>query len=219
MGRKDNSKTIGFIAGGLLLAALVLSMFNLYQLQMKIPTTTQYVAAERTTENSFAPAGTPEYGKDLGVSFDDVSALDPAKADRTIRILSQFDKEITLSDAEKARYVNILYELGGGMSCEYCCGARSIIFASGEPACGCAHSYAMRGVAKLLITEYGDKYTDEEILAEVGKWKMRFFPAQMENKAKIMEENGIEVDYVALTSNMYRGIEKGASGSGMVGGC
>src|SRR3989344_8595412 len=107
----------------------------------------------------FMPKGVPAiYGKELGVSYDDVSPNDPEKADQTIRKLGIIDQEITLSGADKERYINILYKLNNGISCEYCCGARAIIFADGQPACGCAHSYAMRGLAKYLITEHGSEY-------------------------------------------------------------
>src|SRR3989344_6813504 len=41
-----------------------------------------------------SPKGVPRiYGSELGVSFDDVSPNDPQKANSTIAILSQFDKE------------------------------------------------------------------------------------------------------------------------------
>ena len=103
--------------------------------------------------------------------------------------------------------------------CEYCCGAPSVIFDNGQAACGCAHSYAMRGIAKYLITEHADEYSDEEILAEMGKWKVLFFPQQHMAKAAALEGKGIEADYVNLASNKYRGIEKGSEQGGMVGGC
>ena len=170
----------------------------------------------------FMPKGVPAiYGKELGVSYDDVSPNDPEKADQTIRKLGIIDQEITLSGADKERYINILYKLNNGISCEYCCGARAIIFADGQPACGCAHSYAMRGLAKYLITEHGSEYTDEQILEEVGKWKALFFPGPMAAKAEILKTEGKEINFVNLASNKYRGIEqgKGQSSGGMIGGC
>jgi hypothetical protein len=167
------------------------------------------------------PTGVPAiYGEELGVSFDAVSPADPYSADATIAKLKQLDLGIVLTGADLNRYTNILYTLHGGMSCEYCCGAQSIVFANGDPACGCAHSYAMRGLAKYLISEHGDEYTDEEILSEVGKWKTLFFPTQMQMKAGVLTEQGVEFTYINLASNKYRGIEKGAvAGGGMVGGC
>ncbi len=167
------------------------------------------------------PQGAPKiYGSELGISFDDVSPQDQQKADTTIRKLGQLDQTITLNEKDKKRYISILYELNSGISCEYCCGARSIIFDTGEPACGCAHSYAMRGLVKYLITKHGAEFTDEQIQEELGKWKTLFFPGQIGLKAEILASKGVSVDYVSLTSNKYRGAEKGAqSGGGMVGGC
>ena len=162
------------------------------------------------------PTGTPEiYGEEIGVSYDGVSPSNPQMADSTIRKLSQYeDMELTAEQLE--RYIKI----AGSISCEYCCGAKSIIFDNGERACGCAHSYAMRGLAKYLITEHPDM-SDEQILSELGKWKVLFFPGIHEQKARVLEEKGIDSkNYVNLASNLYRGIEKGqTSGGGMVGGC
>ena len=79
----------------------------------------------------------------------------------------------TLTGADLERYINVLYTLENGMSCEFCCGARSIIFEDGKAACGCAHSFAMRGLAKHLILNHGDEYTDLEMLGEIGKWSAR----------------------------------------------
>lgn len=170
--------------------------------------------------SSIIPQGSPKiYGPELGVSFDSVSAYDPAAADQTIATLGNLDRTITLSAAQNERYVGILFDMQGGISCEYCCGAKSVIFESGEAACGCAHSFAMRGLTKYLITEHGDEYSDAEIFEEVAKWKVLFFPTQMSQKADIMKEQGIETSYANVGGNTYRGIEKGASGGGMVGGC
>lgn len=169
---------------------------------------------------SVSPAGTPRlYGDDLDLKYDDVSANDRAGADRAIGKMASLDRNIELQGDDLERYIYLLYDKEGGMSCEYCCGARSIIFENGEAACGCAHSFAMRGVAKYLITEYGDDFSDEEILSEVGKWKVLFFPEIHSQKAEVLEEEGFDTDYIALTTNTYRGIEEGSTGGGMVGGC
>lgn len=197
------------------------------------------------------PRGTPDiYGGELGVSYDDVSASNPSKADATISVLGALDNKITLTGNDKERYVDITSQI----SCEYCCGAKSIIFGkddvaalnkniddaivagkiteneakqyrqeAGGAACGCAHSYAMRGLAKYLLTKHGSEYTNDEILEELGRWKTLFFPGNMMQKASVLKQQGIELNYINLASNKYRGIEQGASaaggGSGMVGGC
>ncbi len=168
--------------------------------------------------SSIIPYGTPEvYGKELGIKYDDVSPNDPQKADQTIAVLKNLDLTLSLDSENLQRYIQTLTQI----SCEYCCGAKSIIFDNGQPACGCAHSYAMRGLAKYLLNYHGSEFTDSQILEELGKWKVLFFPGIHETKAEVMKSQRIEVDYISLTSNKYRGIEQGqASGSsGMVGGC
>ena len=97
--------------------------------------------------------------------------------------------------------------------------AKSLVFSNGERACGCAHSAAMRGLTKYLLTNH-PQMKDIEILSELGKWKVLFFPGILEKKAQILESKGIDSkNYVNLASNLYRGIEKGQTSGGMVGGC
>ncbi len=183
--------------------------------------------SEQTAQDSLPsviPQGVPDiYGKELGVSFDDVSPYSQQKANEVIQKLGDLDNTITLTGADKERYINVLYKKENGISCEYCCGARAVIFENGEPACGCAHSYAMRGLTKYLITKHGKEYTDDQLLEEAGKWKTLFFPGQIQQKAQILQQKGIALNYINLASNKYRGVEKSASagsaGSGMVGGC
>lgn len=239
---KEKNKSTLII--GLLIATVLILTFNAFQLkafeknvatvgnivgkssessslQLTQQTAGQASQIETGSISSVVPKGVPKiYGKELGVSFDDVNAYDQVKANTVIKKLGDLDNTITLTGADKERYINIMYKKENGISCEYCCGARSVIFENGEAACGCAHSYAMRGLAKYLITKHGKEYTDDEILEEAGKWKTLFFPGQMEQKAKVLEQKGIPFNYINLASNKYRGIEKGvASGSGMVGGC
>ncbi len=113
------------------------------------------------------PSGVPAlYGDELGVSFD-------ADTDQMTAVLRKYEDH-PLEEADMQRYIDV----GMRISCEYCCNARSIIFDNGERACGCAHSYAMRGLAKYLLINHPDHYTNEEILLELGKWKATFFPKQ-----------------------------------------
>lgn len=175
------------------------------------------VSGSNNANSGVLPAGVPAiYGRDMGISFDDVSANNPQKADATIKKLGAYDNSITLSGDKLQRYITI----GSQISCEYCCGAESIIFPDGSAACGCAHSYAMRGLAKYLLQNHADQYTDDQILEELGKWKTLFFPGKMIAKADVLKQKGIPFNYINLASNKYRGIEQGAaSGGGMVGGC
>ncbi|MDO8537608.1 MAG: hypothetical protein Q7S21_01865 [archaeon] len=165
---------------------------------------------------SVLPTGIPSiYGQELGVSYDDVTANDAQTTETTIKKLAVFDQQITLEGADLERYIGI----ASLISCEYCCGAPSIITAEGKAACGCAHSYAMRGLAKYLIKNHATEFSDDQILEEMGKWKTLFFPTVHEQKAKALKDNAIEFSYINLASNKYRGIETGAQNSNMVGGC
>ena len=205
---------------GLLLIAMIIIGFNVYQITMvkaemhsvQLNTNakdTTGMSQDMPTELDLSgpeviPPGVPEiYGKELGISYDDVSAKDPKKADSTINKLGLLDQKITLKGDGLKRYIIIASQ----MSCEYCCGAESIIFKNGQAACGCAHSFAMRGLAKYLITNHGNEYTDEQILEEMGKWKTLFFPGKITQKARVLQDKGIALIYVNLASNKYRGIE------------
>lgn len=166
------------------------------------------------------PSGVPAiYGEELGISYNGVSVNNPTLANQTIAILSNIDGSEILEGVELEKYVNILYNMENGISCEYCCDARSIIFENGQPTCKCAHSSTMRGLTKYLIKYHRDEFTDEEILEEVGKWKVLFFPRILERKAQIMENQGLDTDYISLTSNKYRGIEQGQTSGDMIGSC
>ncbi len=169
------------------------------------------------------PAGVPRvYGQELGIKYDDVSPSNAALADATIAKMSALQtgdaqNPPKLTEEQLKRYINVASQI----SCEYCCGAKSIITPSGTLACYCAHSKAMRGLAEYLVSRHGSEFTDDQILEELGKWKVLFFPGIHQQKADVLEQEGIEVNYINLASNKYRGIEQGtATGSGgMVGGC
>lgn len=219
MTEKQKKKDFELIAQMVIIVVLVgLLMFFLGRGSIG---STGNIATGLVSASEIIPTGVPAvYGNELKISYDDVSSTSPSLADATIAILSNIDRSETLEGADLQRYIDVLYNLNDGISCEFCCGAKSVIRADGAAACGCAHSYAMRGLTKYLIKFHGDEFTDEEILEEVGKWKVLFFPGIHEGKAQVLDEQGIELSYINLASNVYRGIEKGqASGGGMVGGC
>ena len=117
----------------------------------------------------------PIYGPELGVSFDN-----PVNS---MGVMQQFDpgygrNRVSLEGVELQRYVTV----GTRISCEFCCGAKAIIFSNGQAACGCAHSQAMRGLAAYLIKNHGSQFTDDQILRELARWKSLYFPKQMINK-------------------------------------
>ncbi len=226
MTEKQKKKNVEFIVQAVMVVVLVgLLMFFIGRGSGGGVGQTVVGSAGQTTTGlvsalEIIPTGVPAiYGNELKISYDDVSPTNPSSADATIAVLSNIDRSETLEGAELQRYIDVLYNLNDGISCEFCCGARSIIFEDGRSACGCAHSYAMRGLTKYLIKFHGDEFTDEEILEEVGKWKVLFFPGIHEGKAQVLDEQGIELNYINLASNAYRGVEKGQASGGMVGGC
>ncbi len=163
------------------------------------------------------PKGVPKiYGSELGISYDD-----PVKA---LPKLAAYDESIKLAGDDLKRYTKLMLQ----MSCEYCCGAPSIVFENGQAACGCQHSFAMRGVGKYLVSKHGTEFTDQQILEEVGKWKLLFFPKPVLTKALDFASAGKDLNIADLTSNKYRGFTAESSGSGgadasglanQVGGC
>ncbi|MFH1256770.1 MAG: hypothetical protein V1494_05775 [Candidatus Diapherotrites archaeon] len=162
------------------------------------------------------PKGVPRiYGAELGVSYDDVSVSNQQKANDAIAKMARYDND-ALSGETLSRYIAVTTNI----SCEYCCGADAITFSNGQAACGCAHSGAMRGLAKYLLEKHPNEFTNDQILEELGKWKALYFPSNMAAKAQVLQEQGIELNYINLASNKYKGIENGAvSGSTQVGGC
>ena len=211
----------------LILAAVILTVFNQFQILSlnnylksgstgTITNTGLATGIQNVNALDVVPKGIPDvYGKELGIKYDDISINDLAKTESTINKLALFDNGINLEGNILQRYIGIT----NAISCEYCCGAQSITFSDGQAACSCAHSYAMRGLAEYLLTKHPEM-KDEEILNELGKWKTLFFPDSINAKASILKESGIELDYINLASNKYRGIEQGnVQGGTQVGGC
>jgi len=120
------------------------------------------------------PTGTPEYGPDLGVSFDEpVESLA-----KLARMYPALKVEIQQNNPEAwSRFMN-LASRPLGISCEFCCGIQAVgIDKNGNSACGCQHNPALLTVA-LYLSAYSD-YNDGEILREVMRWKTLFFPKDM----------------------------------------
>jgi len=120
------------------------------------------------------PTGTPEYGADLEVSFDDpVGSLETLA-----RMYNGLKNEVQQSKPEAfQRFVNLASN-PKGVSCEYCCGVGAAgVDKNGNSLCGCQHNPAVASLA-LYLSAYSD-YTDPEILREVMRWKTLFFPKNM----------------------------------------
>ena len=220
-GKTDYETVLQYAIIGILAALIIYNGVKLYGASPSVTagTSSGQTLGSQSEYSYVIPTGIPDiYGKELGVSYDDVSTSNPSLADATIAKLTAYE-DMQLDNATMIRYIRI----GSSIACEYCCGATTLVFSNGERACGCAHSYAMRGLAKYLLTNHPDM-TDLEILSELGKWKVLFFPGVHEKKASVLKANGVdETDYINLASNLYRGAEDQATSSGstsqMVGGC
>ena len=219
-GKKTNTETmVQYVVIAVLAVLLIYNGAKIYGGSSSITGNAIATGIGTVSALDVLPKGIPEvYGSEIGISYNDVSASNPSLADATMAKLTAYE-DIELNSEQMERYVRI----GSSIACEYCCGAKTLVFSTGERACGCAHSYAMRGLAKYLLTEHPD-IADLEILEELGKWKVLFFPGIHEKKAEALDANGVDyTSYVNLASNIYRGAENQASaGSGnsqMVGGC
>ncbi len=111
--------------------------------------------------NNVIPTGTPWYGQQAGVTFDDpIAAQKKWAAFRALK----------LNEQENQRWSKIV----NSFTCDYCCGSPqnpTII-----TRCGCAHSAAAQGMAKWFVRNYADKYSDEEIYGEMGRWYALWYP-------------------------------------------
>lgn len=164
------------------------------------------------------PKGTPAYGEELGVSFDDPVA--------SLNVLAKLDRQIPtaqLTEDEKARFINVTSRI----SCEFCCSAPAVTDQNGRDLCGCAHAQSFRGLSKYLVKNQPGQWTDEEILAELTKWKALYYPKNMVEKGVAAVENGLALTPAVLNDpNLLKKIKAGDSGSAglndlpsMVGGC
>lgn len=168
-----------------------------------------------------SPKGIPAvYGAELGISYDDINPNNAQSTNAAMQKLTQYE-DMQLDSTQLERYVKI----GSSIACEYCCGANTLVFSDGSRACSCAHSYAMRGLIKYLLTKHPEM-TDLQILDEAAKWKVLFFPGPEQSKAETLKANGIDyTNFVNLASNLYRGVENqqaaasSGSSSSQVGSC
>lgn len=140
--------------------------------------------------SEITPKGTPDYGQKAGVSYD--------KVEESLETLVSYDKSITLTGVDKERYVKI--GTSKDTACEYCCGIGEAGFATegGEIACGCSHNIAFSGLTKWLIAN--SEYSDEQIIDEIGKWKILFFPEPAARAEA--QKRGISPESIGLPSQV-----------------
>ena len=124
--------------------------------------------------NNVVPSGTPWYGAEAGVTFDDPVAAQNSWGK---------GEAIKLDSAQEERWNRIV----NSFTCDYCCGSPqspTII-----TRCGCAHAKAARGMAKWFIQNYGSKYSDEEIYGEMARWYSLWYPQG--TIKRILQESGV----------------------------
>ncbi len=125
--------------------------------------------------DTMIPKGQPEYGKEIGISYDDpVTALN-FLAKKLYPALKQ-DVQTNKPEVWK-RYIDFATK-PVGVSCEHCCGVGPVsITAEGKQTCGCAHNPAIHAIVLQLMSS--TDLTDAEILREVMRWKALWFPKNM----------------------------------------
>ncbi len=156
-----------------------LSNINLAELKSTAHTIAAVFPVEdiQTAEDAMAimfPTGTPEYGEDLGVSFDDpIGSLSV-----TSKMYNGLRSEVQQNNPEGwQRFLNLATK-PVGISCEFCCGVGAVgTGKNGNPLCGCKHQPALMTIA-LYLSAYTD-YNDGELLREVMRWKTLWFPKNM----------------------------------------
>lgn len=146
--------------------------------------------------NAIVPVGTPPYGQQAGVSFDD-----PITAQR---VWGSYERSITLSPEQEARWKNLVSKF----TCDYCCGSpqRPTIITH----CGCSHARAWRGMAKWFIANFGNQYSDEQIFGEMSRWKALWYPGP--TVQRILQEQAAGSGGSAASVSLD-------NLPGMVGGC
>ncbi len=101
---------------------------------------------------------------------DDVSFDDPINAQKK---WGAYERSISLSGDLEARYQKLI----GTMVCSYCCGGPTNVTTINQ--CGCAHAKAARGFFKFMLQNYGDKYSDDQLLGEGHRWYAIWYPRGM----------------------------------------
>lgn len=189
---KNSLNPLGLFLAGLLVGGLVVTGYYSFQNPQNPSSATAdlssaaaYLKFKELREN-FTPSGIPEvYGQELDISFDQVQ-----DAINKVRIYGptygQEGSKIELTGNDLERYKDV----GSKIACEFCCGVTTLTKEDGTAACGCAHSIMMRGLTAYLIKNHPE-ISNEQILEELKKWKITYFPKQtLSAKLKELEESG-----------------------------
>ncbi|MCF6276560.1 MAG: hypothetical protein L3J07_01780 [Candidatus Magasanikbacteria bacterium] len=178
------------------------------------------------------PTEMPFYGVELGLDMSSINAINASIKKLSIMAPMQGSNPIELNKEEMERYVKIGTE--PYITCEFCCGVKTLVRKDGSPTCGCAHSIAMRGTAAYLIRNYPEM-TDAEIAYELMRQKGMYFPSQMQERMANSLSGEVEKftsDIKYLTMNLSEdelknlkekaknsGFKPDIKSPGMVGGC
>ncbi len=124
--------------------------------------------------DAMVPTGTPDYGAELGISYDDpLTALNFLARE----LYPRSNQEIQKNPEQWKRFLNLAAQ-PRGISCEFCCGVGPIgVTPDGQLRCGCQHNPAIVALTQYLIM-YTDM-NDAEILREAMRWKTLWFPRNM----------------------------------------
>jgi len=137
----------------------------------KFPTISEHVIPASTGDavqdaiNALVPKGTPWYGQEAGVSFDDPI--------NSLKRWNQVERQIQLSPEEEQRWGKII----SLFTCDFCCGSPQSPTRISQ--CGCSHAGAWKGVAKFFVKNYGDKYSNDQLLGEGHRWYAIWYPKGM----------------------------------------
>lgn len=102
---------------------------------------------------------------------DDISFDDPINAQKKWGI---FETTIKLLSQEEKRFQKLITTM---MTCSYCCGSPNNVTMNKN--CGCAHAKAVRGFYRFMIKNYGDKFSDEQLVGESHRWYALWYPKGM----------------------------------------
>jgi len=109
-------------------------------------------------------AGKPFYAPD-DIAFDD-----PINAQKK---WGAYEQSITLTGELEQRNQWLV----SNMACSYCCGGPTSVTTINR--CGCAHAKAARGFFEFMLQNYGDKYSNDQLLGEGHRWYAIWYPKGM----------------------------------------
>jgi len=98
---------------------------------------------------------------------DDISFDDPINAQNK---WGAFENSITLTGDLQNRYNQLI----NTFTCNYCCGGPTNVTIVAR--CGCRHAKAWRGFFKYMLQNYGDKYSNEQLMGEAYRWTGIWYP-------------------------------------------